>query len=109
MEDTKPVLITWGFEHRTGDVYMGCYLELVDAEAARSLKPIYVRAQFTNEQVSLFHVPIDAGREDIESYVTFKPMRDEVITKLQKAMVRIDDIARKKYNEGNAFDFILGR
>lgn len=108
MEDSYPVLITWGLDQRYGDVYLDAFLDLTNENAAAHVKHIYTRAQFTNTNVALLHLPRGCEREDLAHYVECKEMKDEVLLKLNSAHVGIHDIVRKKHESGNVVDFIMG-
>lgn len=107
MEST-PVLITWCFDKRTGNPELDVYLDLTTDHAAENVKTVFTRATFTNTEVALFHVPQGSTREDLALYISMTD-RKEVLEKLQKARVRIDEVVRKKHEAGNAVDFILGK
>ena len=108
MEGTYPVLITWGFDQKKGDIYLDVFLDLTKENAAKQVKPIYTRAQFTNTNVALLHLPEGCTRDDLAGWVECEALKQEVMVKLNSAHVRIDDIVRKKNEGGNAIDFLMG-
>lgn len=102
-----PVLITWGFEQRSGKVELEVFLDLTVEDSASNVRHVYTRAQFTNTNVSLFHLPDGATREDLQVWFEFTEKK-ELIEKLNKSIVRQDQVVRKKHEGSNSLDFILG-
>lgn len=102
-----PVLITWGFNTRTGKIELDCYLELDDPKHASAVKMVYLRKDMNNHEASLLRLPEGAEREDVESWLKTEKL-DKVIEKLNKAKVKQQDIVRKKHEGGNTMDFIMG-
>lgn len=102
-----PTLITWGFDRTTGEPYLSCWLDCSKPENAKAVKMLYVRANFTGENVSLLRLDEGMDRNEVSEWMRAKHMREEVITKLNQAKVKESDIVRKKHESGNAMDFIM--
>jgi len=102
-----PTLITWGFNSRSGEPYLACWLDCSKSENAQSVRMLFIRAQFTQENVSLLRLEEGMTRGDVEEWITNPTTRSEVISKLNKAKVREMDIVRKIHEGGNAMDFIM--
>jgi hypothetical protein len=103
----KPVLITWGFNPLNGEIYLDAYLELNNPERAAVVPMVYVRAEFQKVNVSLLHIPDDASRKEIEDYVASGQPKNDVVKKLTEAIVRKDEVIRRKLAT-NAIDFLAG-
>ena len=103
----RPVLITWYFDPRTGDIKLDCLLELDDPNQVQAVRMVYVRAGVQNASPALLHIPGGATRQDIEMYIEDKKNREDVLLKLNKARVKENEIIRKKLAT-NAIDFLAG-
>lgn len=101
-----PTLITWGFDRSTGEPYLSCWLDCTKPENAKAVKMLYVRANFTSENVSLLRLDEGMSRNEVSEWMR-TGVREEIITKLNQAKVRESDIVRKKHDGGNAMDFIM--
>lgn len=102
-----PVLITWYFDPRSGDIRLDSYLELDNPKNASAVKMVYIRAGVQNANPALLHLSEGATRQDVEIYVEDKENRDSVLRKLKKARVNQSEIVRKKLAT-NAIDFLAG-
>jgi hypothetical protein len=102
-----PTLITWGFDSMSGEPYLSCWLECDKAENAQSVRMLFIRAQFTQENVSLLRLEEGMTRGDVEEWITSKTIRSEVVKKLTEAKVRESDIVRRKHEAGNAMDYLM--
>lgn len=101
-----PTLITWGFDKRTGEPYLSCWLDCTKPENAKAVKMLYVRAQFTGENVSLLKLDEYMGRNEVSEWMRLG-IRDEVISKLNKAIVRESQVVRKLHQDGETMDYIF--
>jgi hypothetical protein len=102
-----PILITWGFDKMTGEIYLSCWLDCSKPENAKEVRMVSVRAIYTGENISLLRLEEGMTRGDVEAWITEPSLRKEVLSKLNKAKVRETDIVRKIHEGGNVMDYIL--
>ena len=106
MDGLIPILITWYFDHNTGDVRLDCWLDLDGYKRVQAIKMVYLRANINQSHTSLIHVPEGCDRETVEDWMKVERKKD-VLELLNKAKVRVEEIIRKKHEAGNAMDFLM--
>lgn len=105
-EGLQPVLVTWYFNPNNGNLELDCFLECDKPENAKAVGMVFLKANVQQAHAALLHIPKDAGREYIESYIKGGD-QSEIVKTLKKAKVNENDITRKKHEAGNAIDFLM--
>ena len=103
----KDILITWGFDEYTGELYLDCYQEVMSGDDANNVPLIFQRAIYQRSQPAYLSVPIDSGREYVEEYFKIPEARSALITLLKKAKVSESQIVRKRTSDSNTVEFLL--
>jgi hypothetical protein len=102
----KKIIITWGFDKTSGEIYLDTYLDIEGDESKliNDLKFISLRQRFQMTTMTLLHTPEGVTRQVIEDYFKFTP-RQELLNKLQKGMVDLNKITRVA-SDSTAVEFI---
>ncbi len=97
MDDSKHILITWGFD-QNGNIYLDNYLEITDRRAdVQAAKMMQLRMRFQMTNMSMLRIPKDADRDDIKRYVESAHYDKSVVKKLKEAEVNLDDLIREPH------------
>ena len=107
LKDTKLILITWGFDTNSGNLYIDGYLEVLDrrkdVQCARMME---LRQRFQNTTMSSLRVDNFVTREHIKEYIDGHKVNPDVLVKLKKSKIRLSDLLREPH-ELASVNFIL--
>jgi hypothetical protein len=103
----KDVLITWGFDSFTGNLYLDCYAEVMRGDDANTVPLIFKRANIQGTHPAYLSIPDEEDREYIENYFQIPEARESLIKLLKKAKVSQNQIVKKRTSDSNTVEFLL--
>lgn len=112
-QHTKPILFLWRF-NEDGIPYMDSRIDIKsmpEKEAVHAAQMMELRQRFNSDSyMSLLHVDLDTTIESVEAYIDsaklHPALREEVVSKLKAAKVRVGDLLGKGH-DSMAVNYIL--